>query len=184
MTTDLEQLQEHTNGITLEYTISALFPTEYSQSGYDEMANMCLKVATDLYNYYNSFRDEPYKGYTYVCGPPTSEAEIPRLGLSVQTPHGLRTIKSINYSYQDGQSYVVNIEVGPAMISSAGVGQIYKKQTDTTTVIGTVVREIEGALYKVNIPGLGLINAYNVAKWPHEIGDRVHVQLFNVPKEA
>ena len=181
---DMEKLKNAMTGITMEINISALFPIDISDTGYRTAAEKCLKVAQDLYAYYNSFRNEPYKGYTYVCGPPTTQDEIPRLGYSVRTPHGLRTVNSINYNYQDGQSYNLNIEVGPAMFVSGGAGQLYRKQTENATVTGKVVQVLEGALYKVDIHNYGVISAYNAAKWPWEIGDVVQLELYNVPKEA
>jgi len=181
---DAEKLRDAMTGITLEVNITALFPTDTSLNGYRTAAEECLKVAQNLYNYYNTFRNEPYKGYTYICGPPTNKDEIPRLGKCVSTPHGIRTINTINYNYQDGQSYTLNIEAGPAMFSAQGVGQLYKKQVENVTITGRVEQVLDGALYKVNIPRYGIITAWNAAKWPWEVGDQVQVELYNVPKEA
>jgi hypothetical protein len=187
---DLEELRENMTGVVLDYTISALFPTENSEQAYFDMGEIAKQIACMLYSYYHTFDDNPYKGYNFVCGPPKTQSEVPRLGETCRIPYsadgngGVRTINSISYNYQDDNTFLINIEAGPAMVNSTGVGQLYEKQTENALVNGTVIQVIEGALYKVEIPGIGLVSAWNASKWPWDIGDSVQVELFNMPKEA
>jgi hypothetical protein len=101
----------------------------------------------------------------------------------VDTPHGRRTIQSINYNYNDASAFTVTIEVGPVQISTAVAGALNNKRTGTFETRGKIVDQVMGALYKVDIPKLGVIKAWNIDKFPWDIGDEVTVTLYNHPVE-
>ena len=49
--------------------------------------------------------------------------------------------------------------------------------------MGRIVSHSAGALYKVDIPGIGIIKAWNTDVWPWDEGDKVSVTLYNHPLE-
>lgn len=189
--TEAEKLQEAMTGNTITLTLPFLFPDfkgkksseVVDDSAYQEMCDLCHKVAVFLWTYIEKYKDEANKGYTYICGPPTTQQEVPRLGEVITTPHGKRTINSIAYSYNDESAFTVNIDTGPVSLSSATTGTLTKKKTTTENLKGRIVDQIMGALYKVDIPGLGIIQAWNSDRFPWDIGDKVNVTLYNHPLE-
>ena len=192
--TEAEKLQEAMTGNTIDITIPFLFP-DFAGVGqstpsqvtdkraFDDLCADCLFVANFLWNYIEKFKDEPHKAYTYVCGPPRSQNEVPKLGQVVETEYGRRTINSIAYNYSDGSSFTLNVEVGPVSISTATAGAYAKKRTRNEDVKGKIVDQGMGALYKVDVPGVGVIQAWNIDKYPWDVGDRVTVTLYNHPAE-
>lgn len=189
-----EMIQESMTGSTIDITIPFLFPdflgsgqTKPSEvvnkTAFDSVCAKCNTVALFVWDYVKKYKDEPNKGYSFVCGPPSSQAEVPKLGQSVETEHGIRTINSISYSYSDGSSFNVNIEAGPISLATAHAGSFARKRTRNEDVKGKVVDVGEGALYKVDVPGIGVIQAWNIDKYPWDVGDKVTVSLYNHPAE-
>lgn len=196
-TSQMELLQEAQTGNTLDITLPFLFVfPDYADAGQDSpskvnnrqafinISEACCGVAQFLWDYISKYKDEANKGFTYITGPPTNQSEVLRLGDVVDTDHGPRTIRSISYSYNDGSSFMVNVDVGPVSISSAHAGQIRKKRVRNEDVRGKIVDQIRGALYKVDIPGIGVIKAWNIDRYPWNVGDRVTLTLYNHPIEV
>jgi len=189
-TTDTEKLQEAMTGNVVEITFPFLFPhvetgnSEYPREAFDRVTNQCLQVARNLWGYLDSYTNMPYKNMTFICLPPSTQEDIPFLGQTVQTDHGPRTINSISFSYSDIGNYTMTVEVGPVSVTQAAAGTISRKRTKTEDVRGRIVSHEYGALYKVDIPGIGTVKAWNIDHWPWNAGDRVTVQLYNNPQEA
>jgi hypothetical protein len=189
-----EKLQEAMSGTTIDITLPFLFPDYKAvgqfnpsdvkdKSAFTALCDKCNTVARFLWSYVEKYKDEPHKSFTYVCGPPRTQAEVPRLGYIVETDYGPRTVQSIAYSYSDNSSFNVTIEVGPVSIASATAGTFTKKKTSNPDVKGKIVDQAMGALYKVDIPHLGIIKAWNIDKYPWDVGDKVTVTLYNHPME-
>jgi hypothetical protein len=186
--TSMERLQEAQTGNTINVNFPYLFPdfAKYgtsSKAAFNACCSDCLAVANMLWDYVKRYMDEPNKNMTYICGPPTRQEDLPQLGHTVNTPYGPRTVNSISYSYSDGSSYLVNIDVGPVRISQATAGKLTKLETRTENVRGRVISQEAGALYKVSIPKIGVIKAWNKDYYPWEAGDTVQVTLYNHPVE-
>jgi hypothetical protein len=186
--TDSERLQEACTGNVLEFGFPFLYPHvksgEKPRQAFDKVVDQCLGVARNLWGYINSYHDMPNKNMTFICGPPETQDEVPFLGQTVATDHGPRTINNISFSYSDASSFSMTVEVGPVSVSQASAGTITHKQIKTEDVRGRIVTHEYGALYKVNVPGIGVIKAWNIDHWPWNAGDRVQVQLYNNPKEV
>jgi hypothetical protein len=192
--TEAEKLQEAMTGNTIDITLPFLFPDfvaagqagpndVHDKRAFDTLCSQCLGVAGFLWDYIKKYKNEPYKGYTYVCGPPKAQDEVPKLGDVVDTEHGPRTINSIAYSYSDGSSFTLNIDVGPVQLSTAHAGSLTSKRKKNEDVHGKIVDQVMGALYKVDVQSIGVIKAWNIDKHPWDIGDRVTVTLYNHPAE-
>jgi hypothetical protein len=182
-TGDTERLQAAMCGNTLEISLPFLYPNNgSSRANFDVVGEQCFKVATNILGYLDSFRNNPNKGMTYVCGPP-GEGQVPQLGQSVNTPYGIRTINSITFNYTDQSSYTMTVDVGPISFSQASTGHPYKKRSRTEEVKARVVKHDLGAKYKVNVPGIGVLNAWNANPWPWDVGDLVTVTVYNQPIE-
>lgn len=191
-----EKLQEASKGNVIDITLPFLFPdfskydpqpggsTGGSREAFTESCGHCARVAKFLWNYIKKYKDNPNKSYTYICGPPKSQSEVPQLGYSIKVPGGdTRCVNSISYSYSDSSAFTVNIEVGPVHVASAMSGRLTKKRTSDITIRGKIVSHEYGALYKVDIPGLGVVKAWNIDTHPWDTGDRVDVTLYNHPFE-
>jgi len=191
-----EKLQEASKGNILDITLPFLFPdfskydpqpgggTGGSREAFTENCAHCARVARFLWNYIKKYKDKANKSYTYICGPPKSQSEVPQLGHAIKVPDGsTRCINSIAYSYTDASSFTVNIEAGPVHVASAVAGRITKKRASDITLRGKIISHEYGALYKVDIPGIGIIKAWNVDTHPWDTGDRVEVTLYNHPIE-
>jgi hypothetical protein len=188
--TDAEKLQEGSLGNVLDFSFPFLYPhvsdrpTDSPRKAYDDVLDKCAEVAKNLWGYISSYHNVPYKNMTFICGPPERQSEVPFLGQIVSTDHGSRCVNSISYSYSDSSAFSVTVEVGPVNISMASAGTITHKRMKTEDVRGRVVSHEYGALYKVNIPGIGTVKAWNSDHWPWNVGDRVNVQLYNNPQQA
>jgi hypothetical protein len=187
---DTEELQLAETGNTFEISLPFLFPSYAAQGGssglraeFDQIGNECYSIAKNIFGYLNSFRYEPNKSMSYVCGPPRSQSEVPGLGQTVNTPHGLRTINSISYQYTDSSSFTMTIEVGPVNINNASAGGLRSKVHKPEQAKGRVVAHDYGSLFHVLVEGVGRIKAWNQSAWPWEVGDRVDVELYNNPVE-
>jgi hypothetical protein len=187
--TDSEILQEACTGNILEMTFPFLYPhvktgsTESPRGAFDKVTDQCLEVARNLWGYFYSYHDMPNKNMTFICGPPETQEELPYLGQMVSTDHGPRTVNSISYSYSDQSNFSVTVEVGPVNLSQASAGTISRKRIKTEDVRGRIISHEYGALYKVDVPGIGVIKAWNIDHYPWNAGDRVQVQLYNNPQE-
>lgn len=191
---EMEKLQEAMSGSVLDITLPFLFP-DFRESGQNTPSQVNTKDAFDklcqklnpavhfLWTYIKRFIDEPNKGFTYVCGPPKTDQEVPKLGQIIETEAGNRTINSINYNYSDGSAFTVNIEAGPVSLTASHAGSITKKRTRTLELKGKIVNQGKGALYKVDVPGIGVIQAWNIDKYPWDVGDKVDVTVYNHPLE-
>jgi hypothetical protein len=188
---DSDKLQEASTGITVDLTFPYLFPSYTSggdlgslRNSFDEIGRMCHTVAKNLFGYFDSFRNEPNRSMSFICGPPRSQAEIPFLGQTINAPSmGARTINSISFQYTDSSVYNMTVEVGPITINQVAAGGLRPKKQRNEDVDGRVVSHEHGALFKVRVQGIGVINAWNANPWPWEVGDKVKVQLYNNPIE-
>lgn len=191
-----EKLQEVMTGNTIDITLPFLFPDfeTYNpapgggeggdRGAFDKNCTQCVGVARFLWDYISTYKDKANKGYTYICGPPRSQQEVPRLGQSIMVPGGeLRCVNSISYSYSDASSFLVNLEVGPISVTNATAGLITKKATERPDLKGRIISHVYGALYKVDVPGIGVIKAWNIYPYPWDAGDKVTVTLYNHPVE-
>jgi hypothetical protein len=193
---DTEKLQEASTGVNLELSLPFLFPSFSTGGGggdgvdpanlrasFDSIGNTCHEIARNLFGYFDSFRDEPNRHMTYVCGPPRTQEEVPSLGKTVTTPYGPRTINIITFQYTDSSVFNMTVEVGPITINQASAGGLKSKRAKTEEVDGRIVSHDYGSLFKVKVQGIGIVNAWNVQPWPWEVGDKVKVQLYNNPME-
>lgn len=169
--TDREKMDELSQG----NVINVSFP-------FCEDGEACALVAETIFNYMN-YGD--VTTYSLTCGPDDN----PQLGAMVQGfPSDLR-IDSINYSFQDGSSYTVEVTLAP-VFASIGSWSITNtlKQTETVSRPAIVTWTAgDGTNYRVDVKGLGSFYAVNGVKGANRIyyvGDTVGVTLFNVPKEA
>ena len=188
---DTEKLQlAQTGNITFDLSLPFLYPSYSSKGGqaalrssFDQIGNTCYSIAKNIFGYLDSFRNEPNKTTSYVCSPPRNQSEVPGLGQTVATPHGLRTINTIAFQYTDSSSFTMTVEVGPIMINNASAGGLRSKVHKSEQAKGRVVSHDHGSLFRVNVNGIGIINAWNQQPWPWEVGDRVDVELYNNPVE-
>jgi hypothetical protein len=116
---------------------------------------------------------------TYVLGPDAT----PSLGMSYRD--GI--INNISYAYQDSSSYLITIGTGPRYLKdtvSANDASIWQINVETVTKEGIVTQIAgNGIHYAVHIEGLGDYIAVNTVsnQFPPEVGDRVTVEINNVP---
>jgi hypothetical protein len=110
-----------------------------------------------------------------VCGPPTGG--VPKVG----ERYGDLTINSVSISYNDGSSFNMTIECGPVSIAGAAAGQLFMGKKSTVQTQGTIIAQKSGAMFAVSVPVLGTIAAYNMDKYPWDVGDKVDLTIYNVP---
>jgi hypothetical protein len=188
-TTSMELLQESMNGVIIDITMGFLFPDFKShgtntKQAFTACGQQCKSVADMIWSYYKKYENEGNRSFLYTCGPPKTQAELPRLGLSIKTPSGPRTVNSITYQYNDKSSFVVNVEAGTVNFSTATAGSRTLKRMKNEEVTGRVMGHSAGAIYKVNVPGIGIITAWNATTFPWDIGDQVQLQIYNQPQEG
>jgi hypothetical protein len=92
-----------------------------------------------------------------------------------------RTINSVNIAYNDGSSFTTTVECGPVSFAASTAGGITQAKRTTVQAQGIVLSEAYGALYVVSVPVLGAIKAYNMDKYPWDIGDQVQITIYNFP---
>ncbi len=120
---------------------------------------------------------------TYIFGPD----DDPKLGDSFSHDGIDGIINSIQYSYQDSSSYLVTAVVGPKYLKdtvSANDASIWTQQMETVTKEGVITQVAgNGIHYAVHVEGMGDFIAVNtvVGIFPPEVGDRVVVEINNVP---
>ncbi len=138
----------------------------------------CAAVAEAIFDYQN------YGGvvtYTVTCGPD----DEPELGAAVGGFDTNLRIESINYSYQDGSAYTIEVSLGPvfANIGSWNAGAWIRKTENVSRKAVVVWTAGDGANYRVNVQGLGEYNAINSVKDIWRVGEHVMVTIYNVPVE-
>jgi len=134
----------------------------------------CLKVA----QFIKSLQDKTAENVSYVCSPESN----PRLGDIVE---GDLVINSITYSYQDSNSYFINVQAGPIWKGmSSWETSLYKNKTEQVQLPGKVlsVHEDNSKCY-VLLDKLGLMECINQTKEILQKGDRVNVTVYNNPVE-
>jgi hypothetical protein len=146
-----------------------------------ESARVCGKVAATIYDYMNY---QNVQTYSITCGPDA----MPRLGVAVSGfPTNLR-IDSINYSFQDGSSYTIEVTLSP-VFSSVGSWTLDNATREMETVTRPAVvtwSAGDGTNYRVDVKGLGSFYAANGVTGANRIfypGEIVDVTVYNVPKE-
>lgn len=136
-------------------------------------------IADFIYELLNETRDGLTE-VSYILGPD----ETPQLGDNYRDA----TINSISYSYQDSSSYLITVVAGPRYLKdtvSARDASIWQMELETITREGVITQAAgNGIHYAVNVEGLGDLIAVNTmaGKLPPETGDRVTIQVNNVPK--
>ena len=160
----LSWLQSQSSGRTVD--ISLPFASEQD----------CLSLANTIFDMQN----EQFTTYKLVCGP-TSK---PKLGAKVQGFQGL--INSINYSYQDGSQYNINVDIGPTFQNVGGWGDsVWKRATEDVSREAIVTWSAgNGVDYRVKVAGLGVYNAINKTLGVYNVGEKVSVTVHNNPKET
>lgn len=138
----------------------------------------CAAAASTIFDYQN------YAGvvtYTLTCGPD----DEPELGAAVVGFDTNLRIESINYSYQDGSAYTIEVSLGPvfANVGSWNAGAWIKKTESVSRKAIIIWTAGDGTNYRVNIQGLGEYNAINSVRDIWRIGEHVMVTVYNVPVE-
>ncbi len=129
---------------------------------------------------YNLLVEDTGKVYTHTCGP----TEQPVLGTT--GPNG-DIINSIEYSYTDQGSYLINVTEGSKYFGDfAGInGGIYFKQTEDITTKGTIIQDLGNHIdYKVRVDGIGDIKCINGCSAILNIRDRVSITIHNNAVES
>jgi hypothetical protein len=147
-----------------------------------EDGEACLKVAETIFDYMN------YEGvttYTLTCGPDSN----PKLGATVEGFSSNLRIDSINYNFQDGSSYTIEVTLAPvfASIGSWSINSTVRQTEEVTRPAIVTWSAGDGTNYRVDVKGLGSFYAVNGVQGANRIyyqGDTVTVTLYNVPKEA
>jgi hypothetical protein len=95
-------------------------------------------------------------------------------------------INSISYSYQDGSSFQITAEAGPVMAKPQSFGEsTWQKRVENVTREGIIINNKgDGALYTVEVKGLGRFIGVNMTIDEYKIGDRVSLQINNLPQEV
>lgn len=135
----------------------------------------CLQLANTIYEMQN----ESITQYNLVCGP-SSE---PELGAAVPGFYG--RINKISYSYQDGSSYTINVNIGPTFIGQKGWGSsVWQRKTEDVQKEGIIVWCAgNGVDYRVKIQSFGVFPAVNKTLGTYSVGEKVRVCLHNFPQE-
>jgi len=129
---------------------------------------------------YNLLIDDDGSVYTHTCGP-TEEVEVGQEG-----PNG-GIINTIEYSYTDQGSYLVNVTEGPVNFGDfAGIdGGMYYKQAEDITTKGTIIQDAGNHVdYKVRVDGYGDLTAINGCAEILDVKDRVSITIHNNAVES
>jgi len=143
----------------------------------DSNSSPLCKIANYIYDLINY---DELSEVTYILGP---EAE-PKLGQQF----GDGIINSISYSYQDSSNYLITITTGSKFIDSGtsfSDSSIWTMDVESITREGVVTQVAgNGIHYVVHVDGLGDYIAVNTIfnQMPPEVGDRVTIEINNVPK--
>jgi hypothetical protein len=157
-------LQTQTSGSTLD--ISLPFADE----------NDCLSLASTIF----AVQSEEVTSYNLICGPD----DEPLLGAKVNGYDG--RINKITYSYQDGQSYNINVNIGSTFMGLRGGngGLWYRKQENVSRDATVTWSAGDGVNYRCAVQGLGMFNAINMCLDVHAVGDRVKCTVYNLNQET
>jgi len=146
--------------------------------------NECKSVVELLYNLYDNLgRPATEKTYTITCGPD----DDPELGDSVAGFDDCLRVNEINYSYQDGSSYTVNVTLGPIYMTFGSWNtSTWQRKTEQVQRQGIITWSAgDGCTYRVRVQGLGEYFALNTSPLSTYFpGERVNVTLHNNPVEA
>lgn len=165
MNTRLEQLLDNMRGRTLSVSLSSL----------DEKAT--INLSKKLYSLLTAYTGAVYN---HTC-PPTDN---PKLG--TKGPNG-GIINTIEYSYTDQGSYLINVTEGPEYFGDfAGIDNgIYYKQTEDISTTGTIVHDLGNHVnYKVQVDGIGVVLCINACAEILTVRDRVSVTIHNNAVES
>jgi len=184
---DSNRLQEALSGPSISMTLPFLNGVEIDvnkASGeesvvtyLDSNSSPLCKIANYIYDLVNY---DELSEVTYILGP---EAE-PKLGQQF----GDGIINSISYSYQDSSNYLITITTGSKFIDSGtsfSDSSIWTMDVESITREGVVTQVAgNGIHYVVHVNGLGDYIAVNTIfnQMPPEVGDRVTIEINNVPK--
>lgn len=146
-----------------------------------ESGETCLKVAETIFDYMNY---EDVTTYTLTCGPDSN----PKLGATVEGFSSNLRIDSINYNFQDGSSYTIEVTLAPvfASIGSWSINSTVRQTEEVSRPAIITWSAGDGTNYRVDVKGLGSFYAVNGVQGANRIyyqGDTVTVTLYNVPKE-
>ncbi len=186
-TCDMELLQNAMDGssfsmtmpfiqdVTIDITNERSVVTYPQSPGESEL----YQIADFIYDLTN----EEITEVTYIFGPD----DEPKLGDAFSHNGIDGIINSISYSYQDSSSYLITAVVGPKYLKdNAGYSDasIWQQQVETVTKEGAITQVAgNGIHYAVHVEGMGDFIAVNtvVDGFPPEVGDRVTVEINNVP---
>lgn len=138
--------------------------------------NQCARLSGALFDYLNSRAGAES---TYVCSPTT---EV-RLG-GVAPSGGI--VNSINYSYQDSNSYTISVNAGPVILGNLAQvdGGPSQKMMEEVSAKGTIIEDMGNHIhFKVRIDGLGDRIAVNMCPTILRVGDKVQCSVHNSPVE-
>jgi len=148
-----------------------------------ETESECLAVANLIYNLYNNFGNNAITSYTLSCGPD----DVPVLGARVAGYDNNLRVNEINYSYQDGSSYSVNVSLG-SIFENVGSWNTstWQRKTETVQRQGILTWSAgDGVTYRVRIQGLGEYYALNAsATGNYIVGEKVSCTIYNNPVES
>jgi hypothetical protein len=164
---ELEQLQDRMQGNVID--ISLPFCNE----------DQCLVAAETIYNY---MHHAGVQTYSLTCGP-SSE---PRLGARVAGYGDEVVIDSIDYSFNDGGSYNINVNLAPVFINiGSWNSSTWTKQVEDVER-SAIIRWVagDGVNYRVEVQGLGMYNAVNGTQLVFYVGETVSVRINNNPVEV
>ncbi len=118
--------------------------------------------------------------YALTCGPD----DEPELGAAVQGYDANLRIESINYSYNDGSAYTIEVALGPTFSNVGSWGQSNFGGTyEPVSRQGIIIwAGGDGVNYRVKVQGLGEYNAINTQTDVYRVGERVQVEVKNIPK--
>ncbi len=169
--TDLELALEEMVGGGLSLTLSFLMDDDYEAQ--ETLVSSCAQRIYDFVN-------EDVSEYTHICGPECN----PQLGDF--GPNG-GVINSIDFSYNDGNSYTVTVNEGPRSVGTfAEVSDsLASKATEDRSTMGVIVQDAGTHVhYKVRLDDLGERIAINCTPDILRVGDRVNVTVHNNPVEG
>jgi hypothetical protein len=186
-TCDSELLQNAMDGSSLSMTMPFIqdvtidITNEVSTVTYPQSPgeSELYQIADFIYDLTN----EEITEVTYIFGPD----DEPKLGDNFSHNGIDGIINSVTYSYQDSSSYLITVVVGPKYLKdtvSANDASIWQQQVETVTKEGVVTQVAgNGIHYAVHVEGMGDFIAVNtvVGGFPPEVGDRVTVEINNVP---
>jgi hypothetical protein len=144
-----------------------------------ETVDVCARVAETIFDYQNH---SEVQTYTLTCGP----NDGPELGAAVNGFDTSLRVQSINYSYQDGSAYTIEVSLAPVFgdVSSFGdLSAAVPKTEDISRAAIVTYTAGDGTNYRVRVKGLGEYNAINTQTGVWRTGEMVTVTIKNNPVE-